>query len=392
MKKLYILLILACCGMMPLQAQAQKNLIKAGEKLSAAGVRNTAGIAPIQMAEMSATKGLSAAAAFNISRQIIEQSQLKKSFLMTPSLTPFEQYAPRFIFTISPQGIKNPFRGSGFVFAEQHEGKTVLWGFTAAHIARGMGTDVNVTFYLHGQEYTYPARVVSIGRKYGLNAALIQLPQEVAEVAIPVIARSQLPKPGDQLFTYGFSAGIYKKTLRRVIAANAERVVADFSSFNRPKPGFCGSLVLDAQGKAVGIEVGGYSPKNDNLHWYMQRNQLKFPKGDLSYISEVVPFSRAYDLLMEYRQTGSASRMMLFDGIPLGKLAADEFVEGITVRYADGTYKYIERNPFFSLTDLEKLFPLRYAIAAEVVINKNRTQMLGYWVDLQKREAKRIGD
>lgn len=375
-------------------AFAQKNLVKAGEKLWPAGMQKT-------VAEMTAGSALkvpaaqlSAARAVTLSKRIVGGVRIEKPLFRSPVLQPFEQHVRQFIFTVSARNAAHPFKGSGFVFAEEYKGKTVLWGATAAHVARSMGNEVTVTFHLNGQDVSFPAQIVLTGRKYGLNAALIKLPPEALAVARPVIAAESLPEKDAPLFTYGFSAGQYKKTLRRAITASPERVVADFPRFNAPKPGFCGSLVVNAEGKAVGIEVGGYSPEHEHMQWYHNRSHSTrlLAQADLSRISEVVPFTRLHDLLKEYRRPGSAARVMLFDGILVGKLHTDEFIESITVRYTDGSHKMFMRNPFFDLPYLNALFDLRGARQAEIIINKGRTHRYSYSIDLQRRTAENMGE
>lgn len=374
-------------------AFAQKNLVKAGEKLWPARMQKT-------VAEMTASSSLkaplaqlSAVQAVQFSQRLVGSVHVEKPLFRSPVLQPFEQHIHHFIFTVSARDAHRPFKGSGFVFAEEYQGKTVLWGATAAHIARAIGKEVTVTFHVNGQEVSFPAEVVLTGRKYGLNAALIKLPPEAFEAARPVVGAHAAPEKGAPLFTYGFSAGQYKKTLRRVITANTERVVADFPRLNTPKPGFCGSLVVNAEGQAVGIEVGGYAPEQENLQWYHNRRHAtqRLPQADLSRISEVVPFVRLYDLLKEYRQPGSAARVMLFDGILVGKLHPDEFIESITVRYQNGSHKLFMRNPFFDLSYLNALFDLHGARQAQIIISKGRTHRYSYFLDLEKRTAEKTG-
>lgn len=386
-----LLALLLSCSLSA--AFAQKNLIKAGEKLRPAGMQKMITELTGPAAAKTSAVQLSAARAVQFSQRLVGGIRMEKPLFRSPVLQPFEQHMRQFVFTVSARGEQHPFKGSGFVFAEKYQGKTILWGATAAHIARAVGREVTVTFHLHGRDVSFPAEIVLTGRKYGLNAALIKLPPEAVETARPVVQAETAPIKGDLLFTYGFSAGQYKKTLRRTIASNAERVVADFPRLNTPKPGFCGSLVVNDQGKAVGIEVGGYSPEQEHLQWYHNREaSWLLKKENLSRISEVVPFTRLYDLLKEYRQPGSAARIMLFEGIRVGKLRPDEFIESITVRYADGSHRMLMRNPFFDLSYLSALFNLNGARQAQIIINKGRTHTYGYLVDLEKRTAEEIGE
>lgn len=338
------------------------------------------------------TGARSAYGALAFSRAMLQETATKKPLLAAPQLQPFEQYAKHFIFTVSARGEKDPFKASGFVFAETNDKETVLWGFSAAHAVRYMGKEVEVTFYAEGKEYTFPAEIVLTGRKFGLNAALIKLPPAVAQVALPVIPAQELPQQKDLLFTFGFSAGKYKKTVRQTIYPGTERIVATFSAYNPPKPGFCGSVVLNNRGEAVGIEVGGYSPKKDNLYWYRRRHQLqKIPRDNVAYISEIVPFSRALDLVRQYRHPGTAKRLMIFNGIKVGYLEPDEFIESIGVRYQNASSVRIPRNPFVSLDELHAPFKLANAVQAEILINKNRTETIGYLVNLNTKQVFKIG-
>ena len=403
MNKNYITLcVLSLALLAPNGLWAQNKLVRAGKAFLSNSIKKslpplgkpkfsaklltagTAQLPPFKDPHMSPERALS------FSRAVASKIKVQQPLFRQPELTPVEQYVRHFIFTVSQRGVQDPFKGSGFVIAEKQGDKTVLWGVSGAHVVRYMGKDVNVTFYSDGKEYTYPAEIVLTGRKYGLNAALIKLPPEVAEVALPVISSTQAPKPGDPLFTFGFSAGTYKKTFRHVLFSGDERVVANFPSTSQPRPGFCGSLVLNAQGQAVGIEVGGYSPQKEGQQWYQLRQKLDFlPQEDLSRISEIVPISRAYDLLNVYRHPDQAARTMWFNGIRVGQLAPDEFIESVTVRYANGKYFRLMRNPFMQLTFLEKPFSLPGALQAEIVVNKGRAQTYVYLINLFTREVEK---
>lgn len=355
-------------------------------KISLIGHRATtvSGRLPFFVPKMSADKALS------FSRALMHKIQMQKPMFRQPKLLPFENYVRHFIFTVSERGAKDAFKGTGFVIAERRDGQTVLWGLSGAHVVRYMGKDVDVTFYAGGEKYTYPAEVVLTGRKYGLNAALIKLPPEAAEVARPVIGAPQAPQAGEPLFTFGFSAGTYKKTIRHVLFAGGERIVANFPSHNQPKPGFCGSVVLNGQGQAIGIEVGGYSPKKEGQQWYQLRRELRgLPQADLASISEIVPLSRAYDLLEAYHHPGQAARTMWFDGMRIGMLAPDEFVESVGVHYADGHHKLLVRNPFMELAALDKFFPLSGAVQAEITVNKHRTKTYTYVIRLDTKQIEK---
>lgn len=374
------------------QAAAQSVAIKAGESLWLTHLKQQLSARFTKQPAPFVQAGISESAALQLSRRLTAQVKVKKPFRQPLALMPFEKYANHFIFTISSPTAKKGFQASGFVFAEEYNGQTVLWGLTAAHVVQNMDPQVNVTFYADGQTYTYPAQIVLSGRKYGLNAALIQLPPQAAEVARPILPADTETKTGTTVFAYGFNNGSYTKTLRKVLAVNGERLVTDWEPASQTQPGFAGSLVLNNHGQAIGIETGGYSPRDKQLQWYLAKEQFPtLPQADLSHISEVVPFSRAYDLLRQYRRPGSARRVMLFDGVRIGYLSPHEFVAGITVYYQDGSSKQLARNPFFDLLFLDSLFDLTDATQAEIIIRNNHTQTYSYLVDLKQHKVAQKG-
>ena len=179
-------------------------------------------------------------------------------------------------------------------FAEENNGKTVLWGVAPLEYVQHMGQNVEVSFYVAGKKFTYPAEVVLTGRTEGINAALIRLPDQVLEVARPVIWAKEYPQKGANLFTYGYNNGRYQKAQRRVITAHTERIVeslppaeADGTLTN------AGGLVVNEKGEAVGLSLGTSHPLADRAEWYWNRRSNKdLPKTqDLSAIGEILPFA-----------------------------------------------------------------------------------------------------
>ena len=83
-------------------------------KISLTGHRVTAisGRMPFIVPHMTPERALA------FSRALIHKNQSTKPLLHKPKLVPFEQYVRHFIFTVSPRGQKDAFKGSGFVFAE----------------------------------------------------------------------------------------------------------------------------------------------------------------------------------------------------------------------------------------------------------------------------------
>lgn len=324
--------------------------------------------------------------AAHMARQITRNIVLQKPLLRMPVLTNLEPNIHRFIFTITPRGQQNGFKASGFVFIDNQ----VLWGASAAHAVRHMGKDVTVTFHLDGSPVSFPATVELTGRKLGLNAALIKLPAEVAHVALPFTLASKAATPQQPVFTYGFSAGVFKKTVRSVLVPGTERLLTDFPRFSAPKPGFCGSVVLNEQGEAIGIETGGY--KLNNELWPQQINPSREykPLNNVSYISEVVPTQKLQALLREYHTTHAGSRMILLNGMKVGPLEVDEYIDRIGVHYTDGTHLILERSPLWELQLLGQAIPnIEQAKEITILIHKNRDSQFIYSINLTTQTVKR---
>lgn len=319
---------------------------------------------------------------------LLAKAALRTRMLRSPVLEPLEKNIHRFIFTISQQGQKKGFQGSGFVIAENLSGKTVLWGVTAKHILNTFNGELQITFHLPGKTVTFPVKHVISGRKYGLNAALIQLPEQAAKVARPIPLEASAPMPGETLVAYGFSQGKYQKLIRPLIYASDERLVARFPILNQPKPGFCGSPVVNAQGKLIGIETGGYVPATEKPSWYLKiKNNPFLNNVDISRISEIVPTGRLLLLLKEYYHPGAGQRTMYLSGIKVGTLDITEFVEFIRVWYQDGTVRTLERNPFIMPEMLEQWLNLNEAVQVSIQVNKNRTQHKVYRVNLKTKQV-----
>ncbi len=320
-------------------------------------------------------------------RAITSRVQLQQSWLRKPVLHSLEPNIRRFIFTVAPRGAENGFKGSGFVFADKHNGQTVLWGASAAHTVRHMGKDVTVTFHLDGENISFPATVELTGRKFGLNAALIKLPEDVTKVALPIEFAESALAPKAPLFTYGFSAGNYKKTVRSVLLPGEDRLLADFPRMGVPKPGFCGSLVVNEYGQAVGIETGGY--KVDEAPWGKHPGRL-LSSTHTSRVSEIVPIRHLTTLLREFYTPNAGDRVILFSGMRVGMLGVDEYIERIHVLYKNGSFEMLERSPLWETRFLEQAVPnIDQALGVQILINKNRETEYLYRINLQTRTVTR---
>lgn len=325
--------------------------------------------------------------AVQVSQQIAAASRVQSSLLKGTALQPFEQNTPHFLFTVSAAGKDGGFKASGFVIAEEYNGETVLWGIAPQEYVQYMGKDVEISFYIKDKKFTYPAEVVLAGRAEGINAALIRLPQEALQVARPVMWAKDYPKKGTNLFTYGYNKGQYQKAQRRVLTANTERIIEGLNPEEEETLTDAGGLVVTDKGEAVGLSLGTSHPLADRAEWYWNRySNRNYPKKqDLSNISEIVPFSRLQDLLREYRNPGSARRVLLFGGLRVGKLPITETVKSVTAYYEDGFEQTLNQNPLLEVTSLDTGFEFKGLQKAKIIISRADGSTYAYWVDMQTR-------
>ena len=325
--------------------------------------------------------------AVQVSKQIASASRVQSSFLKGTALQPFEQNTPHYLFTVSSASKINAFKASGFVIAEEYSGETVLWGIAPQEYVQYMGKDVEISFYVKGKKFTYPAEVVVSGRAEGINAALIRLPQEALQVARPVLWAKDLPKKGTNLFTYGYNKGQYQKAQRHVLTTNSERIIEGLNPEAEETLTNAGGLVVNEKGEAVGLSLGTSHPLTDRAEWYWNRRSNRdYPKKqDLSNISEIVPFSRLQDLLREYRNPGSARRVLLFGGLRVGKLPITETVKSVTAYYEDGFEQTLNQNPLLKVASLDTGFEFAGLQKAKIVISRADGSTYTYWVDMQTR-------
>lgn len=366
-------ILLACTLALPAYAQPKNALTRFFKKAAPQAGSSSR----VQAAEVSFARAAQEADA------LLAHATLRARTWRSPVLDPLEKNIHHFIFTVSQVGQEQGFHGSGFVIAENLSGKTVLWGVTAKHVLNAFHGDLQITFSAGGKRTTFPVKNVISGRKYGLNAALLQLPQEAAQVARPIPLELAAPLPQETVFAFGFNRGKYQKLTRQVIYSHAERLIARFPFFNQPKPGFCGCPVVNEKGRLVGIETGGYVPAQENNSWYYKLKKNPHLKNtDISRVSEIVPTNRLILLLKEYYHPGAGNRSMYLNGIKVGELDVHEFIEFIRVWYRDGRVATLERNPFLEPGMLEQWLDLQGATQVSIQVNKNRSQHSFYIVDL----------
>ena len=373
---IFILLFLA----LPAEIQAQKNWIKViknltnGKEFSSFFVQKNK--MPFYFSHNNGLpiKALPPAAAQDIAQKIIANSRISQK---NPyALLPFENYIHHFLFTASVPG-KNPANlGTGFVVAENTGGKTVLWGVIFPHIFVE-GNIIEVSFHVGKQKYSYPAEVVI----KGADAFLVKLPPQIAEFARPLPLAEEAMQPGDLFFSYGFDKGKLVKMVGHIQQKNLGRRPELDLIFSPDSPSnLYSGIILNKRGEATALVSEYRFP----LHLKALPSERPFQAHFF------FPTSHIKDLLREYKQPGTGSRIMVFNGIQIGRLGIDEKIIQISVYYEKGRASHLstDQSTLLRHTDLmhlEKWFLTKNAVCVRVCTNKYT-----YFANLHTHSATKI--
>ncbi len=314
--------------------------------------------------------------------------------LTPPSIKPLDNNIQRFIFTVAPKDYGAAAVGSGFVFAQTQPNGTVrLWGVTTADIADQAGPNVRLTFHLPQQRpISFPGKIVARGSVAGSNAALIEVPEDFADVALPVVPSSQR-KVGASALTYGFHAdgNLYKMGLAPFMQTS-ERGLAHITPSPSPLS-LQGGLVVDANGHALGIYNTSYNASQKADGW-IPSHKRKFFQDGLNEVGEFIPLKHVEYLLREYEKPHSAARAILFDGRIIGNLELNESILQINVTYDNATPATLDKNPLWSLHDLDKFIPnLDHATRVYVhIAGADGQYKYTYDIDLKKNRSVRVDE
>ena len=333
---------------------------------------------------------LTAVQTVQVSKRLLENAHLETSFRGVPKIAPLEKHIHRFIFTIAPEKQPHNITGNGFVFAEERDGQTVLWGLTTAQTAWASGQNIEISFHVNKQVQTFPARIVQTSNTEGSNTALIELPATVANVALPIQPADRFPSQRPKcLITYGLHQnGFVSKQAQQLLFSGSERLIT------KDEPGAyvppLGGLVVNEQGQALGIYNIGYDLKRIHNPWMdAVQEELRLPS--LWHINEIIPFRHTNYLLREYRQPHSAARVLLFDGLYVGKLEMSEHIDAIYIRRVGQELEKLPKNPFWSLGNLDRFIPdLQNVQTAYLAIDGGEKGPYFYRIDLLSRTTRKI--
>lgn len=317
--------------------------------------------------------------AVSLSHHLLKQARLKTSSFRAPAIEPLEQNLSRYMFTIVAE--KHPAKplGTGFIFATQSGSEAHLWGATTADVVQNTEDDLMIQFMTPHQAFTFPAKVV-LQTPSG-NAALLELPQSVSQVALPIPLNFDASLwPQQELLAYGIRAnGQFYKAGHSVLKTGTERTFIQaptdpFTSFER------GGLLVDQHGQAVGIYHSSHS--FDSPVFTPLRKQLKSNATLPKQVSEIIPIRQIFYLLKEYEKPHSASRIILFGGRHIGKLGIHEKITAIYTHSLNKPIKKWEPSPLWSLRDLSEFIDLEGVQKAVIVISAEDETKRAYTIDL----------
>ena len=205
-----------------------------------------------------------------------------------------------------PQHWNNP-PATAFIFEEQYNGKTYLWGATASHY---LLENPILKIPQTGEEF--PVQLVAQGH-YGMNdVSLFPIPAQLQGKLKPLKLAPHAPHIQEKLVSAGyFDDSFHVEKGRKVIDFLPTRILTSLTVEDElSREGACGGPVLNKQGNIVGMHVGSSAKKQAGF---------------------VVPVENIYEVLQAYHNNGKALRPFYFNGRHIGMLNINEYVQSIEV-------------------------------------------------------------
>lgn len=295
------------------------------------------GQAPVLLregAKRAALQGIEKEAMEQAFLQAAEKAALQQSFLRGVEQTASESqgllFAPqpameKSIFMVKKRRFFKtvPFQASGFVFEEEYNGKTYLWGVVAQHVINHTGPAPTVFFWVNGKEIKATVKVVAHGSRNFADMALVRLPESIRQHVVPLKLADLPPLPGQVAESYGFYESNFNHTeSREILEVSPGRMITTFNFGSGPRKGACGGPLL-ANGVVIGVHCGSSRKKQ---------------------ISYAVNIHMINDLLAAARNQGVALRELKLKGKTIGTINIDQSITKITT-YKNGqkintTYPY----------------------------------------------------
>lgn len=231
---------------------------------------------------------------------------------------------------------ENP-SASAFVFEEQYNGKTYIWGATASHYFLQSTLLQNI-----------PVQLVAQGHPDGNDVALFLIPPQLQDQFKPLKLAAHSPKKGETLMSAGyFDKGFHVEKNRKVLKVFPARILTSLVVEDKlAREGACGGPVLNKQGNVVGMHVGS------------SNKQAGF----------IVPVEHIREILQAYHNNGKALRPFYFNGRKIGDININEYVQSIEVRKEGFRLEIFYSHPYRAILDYNHLEKFVDASKADEVV------------------------
>lgn len=244
----------------------------------------------------------------------------------------------------------NPAPATGFVIEERFNGKSFLWGVTAAHLIDAYEAPF-MMFMIDGQPMGFNAATVVKGHRDGADIALLLLPPQAAEWVKPLSISRKTPKTGEKTFSIGYAAGVFKQVQNReLLETNPFRLVTSYEMRHTPRRGYCGSPLLNAQNEVIGVHCGS-DLQEHHAAWRSDFKKLKMPAPDVSL---AVPVQHISDLLAQYRLGQYRGIPLKAGNIFIGALLPHQHIMQVAVIKNNRLEQAVNGGPFVDPTRLER--------------------------------------
>lgn len=299
--------------------------------------------------------------------------------------------AERSVFIL--EGSDTEFLSTGFVIAEEFDGKTYLWGVTASHLIDMYDDTPLMMFRINNHPVSFTPVTILKGHKDGADIALLLLPQQATQKVKPMSVSPFLPKTGQTSFSVGYALGKFTKAdKRKILEANPFRLVTSFELQHMPRRGYCGSPLLNTSNEVIGVHCGSNLLKQADPAW---RTDLKRHGVQVPDISLAVPISRAYDLLAAYRSHTQQGILMKAFNIPVGTLLPHQHILQVAVFKNKYLQQSINGGPYIDPSHLERFLKTEGADGLLITVYDPGTpaegcRIIDYIVNLATKEIKQL--
>lgn len=220
------------------------------------------------------------------------------------------------------------------VFKTQYQGKEEIFGVMPSHALPNdfshrfdsVGKNFQVAVkQADGTSKMLQAKVVQVSPQSMLDISLVKFEPQDETLLRPLLLAEDEAQLNEILFSYGFAAG--KETaISRSVNALSFLSVRTNQAIEGAREGFCGSPLLDANGRIKAIHTGTVEGSNG--------------KEDVSYGTHVT-FIRK--LVEAYHNEGQASYPLLLQEEPVAQLQVDEYISAFYL-YDENGKKLTQQN------------------------------------------------